>query len=71
MWNQVLGLTCLPASYKLDDGISARETTETVSPEQTSAILGVWKWFLADAVDGGKPLQYDDFPHGRALSSAG
>ena len=43
----------------------------TVNPVQTTAILGVKKGFRRNAVDAGFPLQYDDFPLGRALSSAG
>jgi len=47
------------------------EPEETANPVQTSAIFGVKRGCCGDAVDAGFPLQYDDFPLGRALSSAG
>lgn len=36
--NLVLGLTCLPFFYQLDDEISAGETALTVNPVQTTSI---------------------------------
>jgi hypothetical protein len=48
-----------------------QESARTANPVQTSAIFGAWKGFFVGVVDAGFPLQYDDFPHGRALSSAG
>jgi len=48
-----------------------RKFEQTANPAQTTGFFGV-KWeFLQGAVDAGFPLQYSDFPHRRALSSAG
>jgi hypothetical protein len=43
----------------------------TANPVQTTPFFGMKKGFCEGAVDAGFPLQYDDLPNGRALSSAG
>ena len=47
------------------------ETGQTANPVQTTTIFGVKERYCRGTVDAGFPLQYSDFPHGRALSSAG
>jgi hypothetical protein len=40
-------------------------------PRANNSHFGAKKVFFEGAVDAGFPLQYSDFPHRRALSSAG
>ena len=47
------------------------ESEQTANPVQTTGIFGMEMGFFPKAVDAGFPLQYDDFPLVRALSSAG
>ena len=52
-------------------GPRAKEAKGNENPVQTTAFFGVKMGFRRGAVDAGFPLQYDDLPLGRALSSAG
>ena len=65
-----------------NDGVSSKpgaihrpscsgKSARTANPAQTTAFFGVKRRFRRGAVDAGFPLQYSDFPHRRALSSAG
>jgi len=69
--NWLACVTCPRFITQLDEVIPLGETVQTANPVQTSAFFGVKKGFRGVVVDAGNPLQHDDFPLGRALSSAG
>jgi hypothetical protein len=48
--NLVLGLTCLPVFYQLDDGISAGETARTANPVQTTGLFEVKRGFTVNCM---------------------
>jgi hypothetical protein len=65
---------CIRNGSWVDEEMNVRvgkKSAQTANPVQTTGIFRVEKGFPAGVVDAGNPLQYDDFPLGRALSSAG
>src|SRR5512135_318295 len=57
------------AIWRMKELSSKRRTDR--KPCANNSLFGAEKGVSADPVDAGFPLQYSDFPHARALSSAG
>jgi hypothetical protein len=52
-------------------GAYGGKAERTANPVQATAIFGAKRGLCREAIDARFPLQYEDFPLGRALSSAG
>jgi hypothetical protein len=71
-WEAIIqGGDLLPKNMTIGTREIPPEAARTANPVQTTVIFGVKKEFRGEAIYEGFPLQYEDFPLGRALSSAG
>ena len=66
-----IGPRCVERFQIRDRGRTGEGVERTANRVQTPRFFGLKKGFRGSSVDARFPLQYDDFPCSRALSSAG